>query len=49
MNAIEVKQLQEVNKLLDRVLEGKVENLKDCKKAKEMVHELIEFKNIERI
>ena len=29
MNMVEIKQLQEVNRLLDRVLKGKVEYLED--------------------
>ncbi len=43
MNIPELNTLQEVNSLLDKVLDGKVENLPEAKKAKELVYDLIEF------
>lgn len=46
MNLIELNRLQEVDNLLDKVLDGKVENLKEAKKAKEIVADMIEFKDI---
>jgi len=45
MNLIELETVKVVSKLIDIVLEGKVENLQQAKRIKEIVDELVEFKN----
>lgn len=47
MNYIEVETIKEISRLLDNVLEGKVENLPELKKAKQLAEELIEFKDFD--
>lgn len=47
MNLIEINRLQQVESLIDKVLDGKVENLKEIKKAKEILRDMLEFKDIE--
>lgn len=47
MNLVEINRLKQVESLLDVVLDGKVENLKQAKKAKEILNDMLEFKDIE--
>ena len=46
MNVIEIKRLLLVQKLLERTLDGKVENLKDLNKAKHILDDVMEFKEM---
>lgn len=46
MNIPEAKTINRVNRLLDKVLEGKTEYLKELKEAKRLIDNLIEFKAI---
>lgn len=46
MNTIELNKVNECRKLLDNVLDGKVENLPELKKSKAILDDLIEFENI---
>lgn len=46
MNLIETNKINECRKLIDSVLNGKVENLKELKEAKSMLDDLVEFKDI---
>ena len=46
MNLVEIKRLLQVQKLLERTLDGKVENLKTLKHAKEILDDVMEFKEM---
>lgn len=46
MNLIETNKINECRTLLVKVLDGKVENLKELKEAKSMLDDLVEFKDI---
>ena len=46
MNTIEINKINEVRLLIDKVLEGKVENLKELKQARTILDDLVEFKDI---
>lgn len=46
MNLVEIKRLLQVQKLLERTLDGKVENLKTLKHAKEILDDVMEFKEL---
>lgn len=49
MNLYELSTIQEVDKLLGQALEGKIENLPQVKKAKELVSQMIEFKDFDNV
>lgn len=46
MNLVEIRRLQDVQKLIDRTLEGKVENLKILQHAKKILDDVMEFKEL---
>ena len=46
MNMVEIKRLQQVQTLMERALDGKVENLKTLKHAKEILDDVMEFKEL---
>lgn len=45
MNYIELMTVKEVGKLINVVLEGEVENIEAAYRIKELVEELVEFKD----
>lgn len=47
MNYIELETIKELDKLLGIVLQGKIENLPQAKKAKKLTEELIEYKGFD--
>ena len=48
MNYIELMTAKEVGKLINIVLEGEVENVEAAHRIKELVEELVEFKDFKR-
>ena len=47
MNVIELNRINECRQLLDKVLDGKTEYLKELKQAKSTLDDLVEFKDID--
>lgn len=46
MNVIELNRINECRQLLDKVLDGKTEYLKELKQARAILDDLVEFKDI---